>query len=118
MLTDSNPTSRAHASASLACSGLLSAEEMGERVVETFRREFDAVRGDGANLRSVAIVDAGSGHVLLDLKRHATIVWDVAMHPDGTQFATVAGGYASEGCELRLWGRLPGMDWPPRLLRE
>jgi hypothetical protein len=40
-----------------ACSGLLSAEEMGKRVVETFRREFDAVRGDGANLRSVAIVD-------------------------------------------------------------
>jgi len=40
-----------------ACSGLLSAEEMGERVVETFRAEFAAVRGGDAVLRSVAIVD-------------------------------------------------------------
>jgi WD40 repeat protein/predicted Ser/Thr protein kinase len=71
-----------------------------------------------ASDRSVAVVDAGSGHVLLDLKEHTTLVWDVAMHPDGSQFATVAGGYSSEGCELRLWGRLPGLDWPPRLLRE
>jgi len=40
-----------------ACSGLLSAEEMGERVVETFRAELRAVRGGDAVLRSVAIVD-------------------------------------------------------------
>jgi hypothetical protein len=40
-----------------ACSGLLSIEEMGERVVETFRAEQRAVRGDDAVLRSVAIVD-------------------------------------------------------------
>lgn len=40
-----------------ACSGLLSAEEMGERVIETFRAEMRAARGDGAVLRSVAIVD-------------------------------------------------------------
>jgi hypothetical protein len=40
-----------------ACSGLLSAEEMGAKVVETFRAEMRAVRGDDAVLRSVAIVD-------------------------------------------------------------
>ena len=40
-----------------ACSGLLSAEEIGERVVETFRAELRAVRGGDAVLRSVAIVD-------------------------------------------------------------
>jgi len=40
-----------------ACSGLLSAEEMGESIVETFRAEMRAVRGDAAALRSVAIVD-------------------------------------------------------------
>ena len=40
-----------------ACSGLLSAEEIGERVVETFRAEFEAARGGEAVLRSVAIVD-------------------------------------------------------------
>ncbi len=40
-----------------ACSGLLSVEEIGERVVETFRAELRAVRGGDAVLRSVAIVD-------------------------------------------------------------
>jgi hypothetical protein len=40
-----------------ACSGLLSIEEMGERIVETFRAEMRAARGDDAVLRSVAIVD-------------------------------------------------------------
>jgi hypothetical protein len=40
-----------------ACSGLLSAEEMGASVVETFRAEMRAVRGRGAALGSVAIVD-------------------------------------------------------------
>jgi hypothetical protein len=39
------------------CSGLLSAKEMGASVVATFRAEFEAVRGSGAALRSVAIVD-------------------------------------------------------------
>jgi hypothetical protein len=40
-----------------ACSGLLSVEEMGGRVVETFRAEFQAARGGDAVLRSIAIVD-------------------------------------------------------------
>jgi hypothetical protein len=40
-----------------ACSGLLSAEEMGARIVETFRAELRAARGDDAVLGSVAIVD-------------------------------------------------------------
>ncbi len=40
-----------------ACSGLLSMEEMGERIVETFRAEFQALRGADARLGSVAIVD-------------------------------------------------------------
>jgi hypothetical protein len=48
-----------------ACSGLLSAEEMGERVVETFRAEFEAVRGGDAVLRSVAIVDERPGEQFL-----------------------------------------------------
>jgi hypothetical protein len=48
-----------------ACSGLLSAEEMGERVVETFRAEFKAVRGGDAVLRSVAIVDEHPGEQFL-----------------------------------------------------
>jgi len=40
-----------------ACSGLLSIDEIGERMVETFRAELRAVRGEDAILRGVAIVD-------------------------------------------------------------
>jgi hypothetical protein len=40
-----------------ACSGLLSADQIGERILESFRAEFRAVRGDAAVLGSVAIVD-------------------------------------------------------------
>jgi len=50
---------------------------------------------------------------LLSLPDHATLIRDVAFHPDGTRFASAAGGYEGQGCMVRLWGRLPGMPWPP-----
>jgi len=59
------------------------------------------------------VVDLQSGMTLLSLPDHATLIRDVAFHPDGTRFASAAGGYEGQGCMVRLWGRLPGMPWPP-----
>jgi WD40 repeat protein len=64
---------------------------------------------------SVRLIDAATGRTTIEFRDHRAIVWDVAFHPGGEQFASAAGGYEGQGCEARLWGRLSDDPWPPAL---
>jgi WD40 repeat protein len=75
----------------------------------------DGTRIAVASWGSVRLIDLASGRTTIEMRDHRAIVWAVAFHPDGTQFASAAGGYEGQGCEVRLWGRLPGAPWPPVL---
>jgi len=89
--------------------------ELPVRYLQGIAPSPDGSRLAVASVGSLRILALPGGHTVLDLRDYKTFLWDVAWRPDGTQIATATGGYAGESSELRLWGRVGSLPWPPEL---
>ncbi len=62
----------------------------------------------------VHVLAATTGESLLTLRQGGPAL-AAAFAPDGSQLATAGGRHDGRHCAVRLWGRTPGLAWPPRL---